>query len=102
MSNPIAPNFNPQSGGQLAVNRYEYQTHINGTGDRHNATQIDLSPSVVIGGNTLTTTQEAINALAIIIAPAVPVLATAGAPGQIQLSPSGDLGGTALNVQVVA
>lgn len=101
MSNPIAPNFNPQTGGQLVTSRYEYQTHINGTGDRHNATQIDLSPSVVIGGNSMTTTQEAITALATIIAPAVPVLATSTVPGQVQLSTTGDVQGTALSLQVV-
>ena len=39
--------------GRLAVDRYEYQTHINGTGDRHTADQIDvLNPSLVYGDAT--------------------------------------------------
>lgn len=43
------PNFKKGT-GRLAVDRFEYQTHINGTADRHTADQIDVkNPSLVYG-----------------------------------------------------
>ena len=95
---PITPNFNPNV-GRLVTDRYDFQTHVNGTsyinanGDtisfRHQANQIDVVPTVIIGGDGYTNVQSALQAFAQIIFP-VPVLpATTTAYGTIILG--GDL-----------
>lgn len=48
---------------KLATNRYDFENHINGTDFRHDATQTDLNPDLVIDATTATTVQEALTAL---------------------------------------
>lgn len=100
MSNtPINPNFNPNSNpGRLATDRYDFESHIQGTKFRHNATQIDLFPNVSIDGYNKSTVQEAISAIADALSPPVIPDATTSQKGILQLI--GDLGGTATNVIV--
>jgi len=98
---PIAPNWDPNNGnnGILATNRYDFQKHVEGLAFRHQANQIDLNPTMVIGGNTITDVQDALEALLLAINP-LPILATATTPGLVQLSALGDVQGTALQMQV--
>ena len=91
MSNPISPNYK-KGVGQLATSRFDFQDHIDGNNFRHQAGQIDLFPTVVIGANTATNVQDAIAELAAsIVVPFVPD-ATTISKGIIRLG--GDLGGT--------
>jgi hypothetical protein len=87
---PIVPNFQPGV-GRLATDRYDFEAHITGANYRHQANQIDLFPTVVIGGDGYTNVQTAIQALAFNLAPPIPN-ATTTQLGIIQLG--GDLGGT--------
>lgn len=89
--NPQSPNFTPGV-GRLVTDRYDFQGHINGTAFRHNATMIDLFPTLVIGGNTYTDVQDALVAIIANLSPPLP-LATATSPGIVQLSASGDVHG---------
>ena len=50
------PNFT-RGVGRIAVDLYEYESHINGTGDRHNATQIDIQNPSQVYGNPSTVEQ---------------------------------------------
>lgn len=95
---PLVPNYVPGVGA-LTTYRLEYAKHIDGSGDRQNATTIDLFPDLVIGGTTTTTVQTALQALLSNISP-TPVLATATTPGLVQLSASGDVQGTATQLKV--
>lgn len=94
---PKVPNFNPGV-GRLAVDRYDFEAHIEGTKFRHNATQIDLFPTLVIDGYTKTTVQDALALLAILVTPPVIPDATTSQKGIVQLT--GDIAGTATNVIV--
>ncbi len=88
---PIVPNFKPGI-GRLVTDRFDFQSHVDGTAFRHVAGSIDLSPSILIGSTTITDVQTAIAALAgSIIVPSVPD-ATLTSKGIIQLG--GDLHGT--------
>lgn len=97
MANPVEPNYKKDV-GRLIVDRYDFEKHFNGTDFRHNATQIDLYPTVVIDGSPKTNVQDAIKTLAdIIYTPSLPE-ATATSLGVIKLS--GDISGTAYNIIV--
>lgn len=92
------PNYK-KNVGRLATDRYDFQGHFNGTSFRHNATEIDLFPTVVISGIPKTTVQDAIAALVGIVTPPVIPDATTLSKGIIQLNQ--DLGGNALNPKVI-
>jgi hypothetical protein len=96
--NPISPNFTPGV-GRLTTDRYDFQSHVNGTAFRHNADQINLSPSITIQSTTYTDVQDVIARLAVLVGsiPAVPN-ATTSVPGLVQLS--GDIAGTYTSVTV--
>ena len=97
MANPVEPNYKKDV-GRLITDRYDFEKHLNGTDFRHNATQIDLYPTVVIDGSPKTNVQDAIKTLAdIIYTPSLPE-ATATSLGVIKLS--GDISGTAYNIIV--
>ena len=83
---------------RLALDRYDFNKHITGTDFRQNATTIDLFPTLVIGGDTQTNVQSALEKLnSIITAPPLPD-ATTLVKGIVQLA--GDIGGSAVNVVV--
>jgi len=88
--NPQVPDFVPGV-GRLVTDRYDFQSHVDGTGFRHQANQIDLFPTVVISGNTYTDVQDAIGALATAVSGIVVPQATASVFGIIKLG--GDLAG---------
>ena len=95
MADPVVPNF--VSGiGRLATDRFTYEKHINGTDDRHQAGQIDLFPTIVIG-TTKTNVQDAITAISSIIGTPPPDASTT-VKGIVKLA--GDIAGTALSVTV--
>jgi hypothetical protein len=103
MSNPPIPtNPNITTGantGRVVTDRYDFESHLEGSNFRHKANQIDLFPTVVIG-TTKTTVQDAIVALtASLTIPAIPD-ATTISKGAVQLA--GDIGGTASSVSVIA
>lgn len=98
MSNPLTPNFKPGV-GRLATDRYDFESHIEGTNFRHKANQIDLFPTLVIGSNTPTNVQDALAELAALIVPPVIPDATVSNLGIVQLA--GDIGGTAASVKVI-
>ena len=94
---PQTPNFNPGV-GRLATDRYDFENHITGANFRHQANQIDLFPTVVIGSTPVTNVQSAISLLATIVSPPTIPQATHTQLGILQLN--GDLGGSAFNVTV--
>ena len=98
MSDPLVPNFNVGV-GRLATDRFDFQKHLDGEDFRHNATQIDLTPSVTIDGDVTTTVQDAIAALSLIAFPPTISDATTATKGIVQLV--GDISGTATSVSVV-
>lgn len=98
MSDPTEPNYTPGV-GRLATDRFDFQKHVDGYSFRHNATQIDLFPAVVISSVSRTNTQQAIAALASAISPPSIPDATSSVKGILRLN--GDLGGTATTPQVV-
>lgn len=55
-------NFTPGIGG-LATNRYDFESHIEGTAFRHNATQVDLKPPVEINGIPYFNVEDVLNAV---------------------------------------
>lgn len=85
MPKPLTPNFVPGVGA-LTTYRDDFQSHVNGTGFRHNATQIDLSPAI----DGYTTVQEALNTIFLDFPPVIPS-ATPSVLGLITLG--GDLNG---------
>ena len=69
---PLVPNY-VDGVGRLVTDRFDFQKHVDGAAFRHNATQIDLFPTLVINSQTTTTVQQALQALVgIISAPTVP------------------------------
>jgi hypothetical protein len=94
---PLTPNYVPDV-GRLVTDRYDFQSHVNGTAFRHHADQIDLVPLVTIQGFQSPNVQDAIQRLANIIGPQPVPNATTTSVGVIQLS--GDIGGSATNVTV--
>src|SRR5579885_250515 len=99
-SRPKGPNFVPGV-GRLTTDRYDFESHILGTDFRQNATTVDMSPVLTIGGTHPTTVQDAIAALNNIVSPPTIQLATATVPGIVQLSAIGDVQGSALALRVV-
>lgn len=94
---PTVPNFNSPV-GRLATDRYDFESHLEGTNFRHNATQIDLNPGLTVALVPQGTVQEALAALAALsVPPSVPD-ATISTKGIIQLA--GDIAGTSTNVKV--
>lgn len=87
---PQVPNFTPGV-GRLATDRYDFEAHITGTNFRHQANQIDLFPTVVVDGYTVSTVQEALGALATALLPAEVNQATATQLGIVTLA--GDFNG---------
>jgi hypothetical protein len=101
MPKPLTPNYVPGV-GRLTTYTLQFESHIDGSGFRQNATTIDLFPTLVITSGeiagTYTTVQEIIGAMAANFPPTIPS-ATPSSLGIIQLS--GDLGGTATSPQVI-
>jgi hypothetical protein len=95
---PQVPNWVPGQGA-LATYRLDFEKHVTGSAFRHTAGMIDLLPTLVIGGNTVTDVQDALAALLGAINP-FPILATATTPGLVQLSVNGDVQGTATLLRV--
>jgi hypothetical protein len=97
---PQIPNFNFPV-GRIATDRYDFEAHLEGVNPplanapkqnfRHNATQIDLSPAVTIGGNPFTTVQSAITILGTLVVPTPPPPATTTTLGVVKLA--GDITG---------
>jgi len=98
MTTPSSPNFTLNTGARLATDRFDFEKHINGTDFHHHADQISLSPSIVIGAQTVTQIQDAIASLNALITSSV-ADATTSSKGVIQLA--GDIAGTATNIGVV-
>lgn len=107
---PHVPDFNPGNGSRLTTDRYDFEAHLEGVNPpianaplqnfRHNATQVDLSPDLVIDGDTALTVQQALELLAAIVSPPSISPATTTSLGIVQLS--GDITGTATNVVIKA
>jgi hypothetical protein len=102
MSDPLVPNFK-KGVGRLATDRFDFEDHIEGKRFRHQANQIDLIPTLVIGGNPQANVQDALATLATLVAPPVVPNASFTVTGIIRLT--GDLnasvsGGTATNPKV--
>jgi hypothetical protein len=97
MSDPLVPNYKKEV-GRLAVDRFDFQDHVDGQNFKHNAKQIDLFPTVVIESTTVTNVQDAIAVLAAFTVPPVVADATTAGKGIVQLI--GDIGGFATNVVV--
>lgn len=69
---PTSPNYVPGV-GRLVTDRFDFQKHVDGVAFRHNATQIDLLPNLVINSATVTNVQQALQAiLGIVTVPSVP------------------------------
>lgn len=86
------PNYKPGV-GRLVTDRYDFESHVNGTAFRHVASSIDISPAVTIDGYSKSTVQAALEAISLVAFPPTIVDATASVKGIIKLT--GDLGGTA-------
>lgn len=97
MTIPSSPNYKNDV-GRLVTDRFAFQKHITGADFRHDANQIDLSPTITIDGNVVTTVQQATEALAVITSPPIIQDATTVQKGIVQLS--GDIGGISTNVLV--
>lgn len=95
---PQVPNFNPGV-GRLTTDRFDFQGHVDGYSFRHEASDIDLSPPITITTPS-NNVRDAITQLkAALTVPIVPD-ATTVSKGIIQLS--GDIGGTATSISVLA
>ena len=98
MSGPIVPNY-INGVGRLVTDRFDFENHIDGYSFRHDASQIDLFPPVVVDGYVQTTLQDAVQTLSTYVVPPVIPDATTSSGGVIRLS--GDLSGSATSVEVV-
>ena len=86
---PISPNITTGAHtGRVATDRYDFESHLEGTNFRHHADQIDLVPNI----DGYTNVQQCLTAFAVILAPPVIPDATTISKGIITLA--GDLGGT--------
>lgn len=63
----VTPNYTPGIGG-LVLNRYDAENHFDGIAFRHNANQIDVDPSIIIGGISYTNVADALTAISDFIA----------------------------------
>jgi hypothetical protein len=109
---PQIPNFDFGNGSRIAVDRYDFEAHLEGTNPpyannfRHSADQIDLLPrnanhqptGMLIDGYTVFNVQQALQLLANIVSPPNIQPATTVRLGIVQLV--GDISGTATNVVV--
>lgn len=95
MTDPLTPNYK-NNVGRLATDRFDFQKHVDGELFRHKSNQIDLSAS--IDGYSWATVQDALEALASLIAPPIIPDATVFVKGIVQLA--GDISGTATAVVV--
>jgi hypothetical protein len=64
--NPSSPNYVPGV-GRLVTDRFDFQKHVDGAEFRHNATQIDLFPTLVINSVTTTTVEQALQQLVAVL-----------------------------------
>ena len=100
---PQSPNFVPGN-GRLVTDRFDFQSHVDGAAFRHQASNIDLNPTVIINDVVVTNLQEAVITLRQFVEPATIAPATIGTDptnlGIITLG--GDLAGTALVPKVIA
>jgi hypothetical protein len=97
MSDPLVPNYK-KNVGRLVTDRFDFESHKEGTDFRHQAGQIDLFPKIVIDGNTKENVQDAISSLAnVIYSPSLPD-ATISSKGVIKIN--GDISGTADTITV--
>lgn len=102
MTDPLTPNYK-NGVGRLAVDRFDFQEHMDGYArpskhlTRHKSNQIDLSAA--IDGYGWITVQDALEALAGLIAPPNIPDATSSVKGKLLLA--GDISGTATAVTVV-
>ena len=83
---------------RLALDRYDFNNHIDGYDFRQNATTIDLFPTLIIDGYPQTNVQSAIEKLNSIVTPPPLPDATTTVKGIVKLA--GDIAGTAINVTV--
>jgi hypothetical protein len=87
--------------GRLAVSRYEFADHIDGSKLQHNAQTVTLDPPITVTGTPYTNIQDALNAAQTYFTAVVLPDATASVKGVVQLA--GDLvgfGSTAASVKV--
>lgn len=102
-NDPQVPNFTPGT-GRLVTDRFDFQSHVDGANFRHQASNIDLNPTVIINDVVVTNLQQAVITLRQFVEPATIAPATIGTStinlGVITLG--GDLAGTALIPKVVA
>jgi hypothetical protein len=84
--------------GRLATDRFDFQDHIDGYTFRHNASAIDISPSITVNGTSYTNLYTVLNSLDSTLS-ALITDATSSTKGIIKLS--GDLSGTANGPTVV-
>lgn len=98
MPNPQVPNFNPGV-GRLATDRFDFQDHVDGYRFRHEGSDIDLDPPVLITTNSPNVRDAIIQLRDALTVPIVPD-ATTVSKGVIQLI--GDIGGTATAISVMA
>jgi hypothetical protein len=92
------PNFDPATGGKLAVSRYDFQSHIDGYSNGHYATAISLNPPITINSINTTNVQDAMELFATLVNPPDIIDASTTNKGIIQIS--GDIRGTATNILV--
>lgn len=95
---PQQPNYNRNT-GRLTTDRFDFEKHINATDDRHDGYDIDMVPTIVIGGNSYTNVRAAIDALNAIVSPASVQDATTSVKGILKLAQ--DLAGTASAPKVI-
>jgi hypothetical protein len=93
--NPQVPNFVPGV-GRLVTDRFDFEAHVDGQSFRHNATMIDLFPTLVINSTTVTTVQQALQALVgILTVPTVPQATIGTGTGNLGIvTLGGDFAGT--------
>src|SRR5271166_5489347 len=101
MPNPLVPNYVPGV-GQLVTYRSDFESHVTGTGFRHDATMIDMNPTITIVGHNPTTVQDAIVLLNANLMPTPPQATIGTSVGNLGIiTLGGDLAGTALIPKVI-
>jgi hypothetical protein len=89
-------NYNCTGGFSRLLSHFE--KHYDGYAFRHNSTQIDLYPTLVINSTTTTTVQQALTQLSLITSPPSIPDATTSSKGIVELT--GDISGVATHVVV--
>ena len=96
---PTSPNYKKNI-GRLVTDRYDFESHINGTDFIHNADQIKLEPGIDIQGSLKQNVQDAMESIASVINTPLPD-ATLSQKGIIRLSGDiSDSNSTATDVRV--